>query len=374
MPESTPEDVLASWAEELGAGNTLGTSDESSTSEYSAKACSTDVPLLSAGRPAMACEFEVLLNRGQHPRAVDSAVEALDEVERLENLLSIYKPQSDLATVNRFAHCNPIPVSPDTMRMLQIGQAISKLTGGAFDLTAGKLSTIWGFSRRAGRMPDPAAVEEALKLVGEGHLRLSADDRSVASQVDGLEINPGGIGKGYALDRAGQLMRKASVGDFMLHGGQSSIIAAGDRQNRQTGGGWKVAVRHPLAPDVVLGTVRLRNQALGTSGSGKQFFHFNGRRYSHIIDPRSGYPAEGLLSATVICASGTVADALATALFVMGPLAAAEFLTRLPTSGPMAGVGGILVLPTKGGLGVRLQSFNLSDDAWQRSDSTPQAY
>lgn len=364
MPESKPEDILAGWAEELSVQNWPRSEAVADTRSTRA----SDIPLLSIGRPAMACEFEVLLNRGQHPRAVDTAVEALDEVERLENLLSVYKPQSDLATVNRFAHRNPIPVSPDTLRMLQIGQAISKLSFGAFDLTAGKLSAIWGFSRRAGKVPDRDSIAEALKLVGERLLIVDTDTRSVAAQVEGLEVNPGGIGKGYALDRAAQLMRNAGVADFMLHGGQSSIIAAGDRQNQQTGGGWKVAVRHPLAPHVVLGTLRLRNQALGTSGSGKQFFHFNGRRYSHIIDPRSGYPAEGLLSATVVCTSGTVADALATALFVLGPEESAELLTHTASDGPFAGVGCLLVLPTERGLGVRVQAFNLGNDVWQVSD------
>ncbi|GAB5406050.1 MAG: FAD:protein FMN transferase [Aureliella sp.] len=351
---------LAEWLDELRISGDAAPSEPSEPVNAQAN-IAADVPLLSASRAAMACEFEVLLNRGQHPGSVDRAVEALDEVQRLEGLLSIYRQQSDLSTVNRFAHRNPVPVQPDTMRMLQIGEAIGKLTGGAFDLTAGKLSSLWGFSRRAGKMPDADEIQKSLECVGLQMVDLLPTEGQVRMQREGIELNPGGIGKGYALDRAAEHLRNHGVGDFMIHGGQSSIVAFGDRQHSAVCGGWKVAVRHPLRPEITVGTLRLRDQALGTSGSGKQFFHFRGRRYSHIIDPRTGYPADGLLSATVVVPSGTVADALATALFVMGPEAALEFCRKTPW------LGAILLKNQIGSQKLQIEVVNLTAEAWEQA-------
>ncbi len=352
-PHHSLPQQLAEWLSELGINNEIPPQPESI--EHSAQ----DVPLLSISRAAMACEFEVLLNRGQHPGSVDRAVEALDEVQRLEGLLSVYKPQSDLSTANRFAHRNPIPVQPDTMRMLQVGAAIGQLTDGAFDVTAGKLSNLWGFSRRAGQMPDADSIQNALACVGQSLVELIPEANQIRFQREGIELNPGGIGKGFALDRAAQHLKISDVADFMIHGGQSSIVASGNRNHSETRGGWKVALRHPLRPEIVLGTLRLRDKALATSGSGKQFFHFKGRRYSHIIDPRTGYPADGLLSATVVVSSGTVADALATALFVMGPEGAREFC-RANTW-----LGAVLLRTETGSQKLQIEPINLTSDSWE---------
>lgn len=317
----------------------------------------TNAPLISVARPAMACEFEVLLNRGQYPASVERAMECLDRVEHLETLLSVYRTSSELSTVNRFASQRPIPVSPDTFEMLALAESLFELSGGAFDITAGALSDTWGFSRRNGRMPDKPAIAEAMAKVGTQHLKLDAG-RMVSLAKQGVKVNPGGIGKGFALDLAARKLRQGNIASFMMHGGLSSIVAFGDRMHVDTGGGWLVALKHPLRPEELLGTVRLRDQALGTSGSAKQFFHFGGRRYSHIIDPRSGWPAEGMLSATVVCRSGAMADALATALFVLGPQAAAEFCRRYDD------LSAILVYTPEKSSRIQVEAINLTDDAW----------
>ena len=305
----------------------------------------------------MACDFEVLLNRGQYSAGIESAASCLDEVTRLEQLLSVYKPSSDYSTANRFAARNPIALQPDSFELLELAVAIHRWTGGAFDITAGQLSEIWGFSRREGRKPEDDEIARALEVVGTDKLSLAPTPREVHFRVDGLKLNPGGIGKGFALDLAALELRQSGVHDFAMHGGQSSILAAGRRRHAAAGNGWRIALKHPLNPDVTLGNLDLIDLGLGTSGSGKQFFHFRGQRYSHIIDPRSGQPATGLLSTTVLHPSAAIADALATALFVMGPAEAVAFCEQHK-------ITALLILDRSGGGKAVVETINLPDGMW----------
>ncbi len=365
----TENSVLADWLTEvapaLPAGELESVKAEGGDHKPGAEANlnrvvpQEDLPLLSVSREAMACEFEVLLNRGQHEKATDVALEALDLVQELEAKLSVYRSQSDLSTVNRFAAQRPIPVSIETYRMLELGNAISVLTSGAFDMSAGRLSDIWGFSKRQGAMPTQTEIDDALTSVGHQHIELLQSAQQVSLRDTNTQLNPGGIGKGFALDRAAQRLREYRVENFLMHGGASSVVAGGSRAHHKTGGGWLVAVKHPFQPQNVLGTVRLRDEALGTSGSGKQFFHFRGKRYSHIIDPRTGRPAEGLCSATVIAPSAAVADALATALFVMGRQSASEFLDRHQD------IAAILTHQEKENAPIKIDTFNLAPEVWE---------
>ncbi|GIW97792.1 MAG: hypothetical protein KatS3mg111_1125 [Pirellulaceae bacterium] len=312
--------------------------------------------LLSVSRPLMACEFEVLQNQHQYRAGTEAAWEALQRIEQLENLFSVYRPHSELSVLNRFGAQRAVALSYDTRTLLQLAVDLWQITGGAFDITAGALSEAWGFSRRQGKMPSPQDIEQALENVGSQWLEIDAEQSTARFLKAGIQVNPGGIGKGYALDRARAVLLDRGIHDFMLHGGKSSVLAVGHRRHRRTGGGWLVSLNHPFREQEKIGVIRLRNQALGTSGSGKQFFHYQGKRYSHIIDPRTGWPASGLLSTTVICASGAIADALATALFVMGPLHAAEFLRAHQT------IGAIVIGGTPNQLHV--QTFNLEEGTW----------
>lgn len=314
--------------------------------------------LWSMARQAMACEFEVLLNQHQYRLGPDRAVAALDIVESIESLLSVYRPQSELSKLNQFGAQRSVLLSYDTCAVIRLAQAIHAWTAGAFDLTAGSLSEVWGFYRRQGRMPDENQIEKALQNVGTKWIDVDLASSTARLNRDGVKLNSGGIGKGYALDRAAQHLAAGGIGDFMLHGGLSSVIARGHRNHPRTGGGWLVALKHPWRWEETIGTIRLRDKALGTSGSGKQFFHFGGKRYSHIIDPRTGWPANCAMSATVICRSATIADALATAFFVMGVEAVQEFCDSHQD------ISAILVHqdPQSGKPGIT--TFNLTQDEW----------
>ena len=314
--------------------------------------------LLSVSREAMACEFEVLQNQHQYEQGTEAAVEALDLIQEVEGALSVYKPTSDFSRLNR-AESQPTVVGIEALEVLSLGKFLHQVTSGTFDITAGTLSEAWGFSRRKGKLPTSKEIEESSSKVGSQHLQIDEENSRISLAQPGLQINPGGIGKGYALDLASQRLVSANVFDFMIHGGLSSIAARGSHRNADEPG-WYVSLMHPLRPEQSLGRVRLMNKALATSGSGKQFFHFGGRRYSHIIDPRTGYPAEGTLSATVICTCAAIADALATAFFVMSLEEVGEFCKKRPY------ISAILVHQGSG-KGLCIETFNCGEEIWSAS-------
>tara|TARA_R110002049_G_scaffold2750_4_gene21877 strand:+ start:19115 stop:20092 length:978 start_codon:yes stop_codon:yes gene_type:complete len=265
---------------------------------------------------AMATEFVVMLAAASS-HTVDLTLQALELLDQIEADLSIYHAESEISLINRDAARQPVAVSGPTFALLQKALRWSKLTEGAFDITAGPLVQAWGFGKRRGQKPSPEVIQEALQRVGYQHLRLDPHDRTVRFDRPGMSINLGAIGKGDALDRlAGQLLEGGAT-DFLIHGGNSSVVAMGDHQPG-SGEGWAVGIAHPTKPSRRIAGIRLRDQALATSGSGKQFFHHQGQRYGHVIDPRNGQPVGDLLSLTVIGASAADSDACATGWFVAG--------------------------------------------------------
>ncbi len=279
---------------------------------------------LEIARDAMACRFEVLLNPGKPINGPEIAVTALDTITFLEQLLSVYIPTSELSLLNNRAFETPVHVSESTFEMLQLGLSVFEKTCGAFDMTAAKLSKTWGFYRRQGKMPSNLEIASALAEVGSNSILLSESNRTVRFEKP-LEVNPGGIGKGFALDCAAANLIRGGVSDFAFHGGKSSILCNGNQSPEGDETGWRIAVRHPEQSERILGSVTLYDQALGTSGPANQFFYFRGKRYGHIIDPRTGWPAEGILSVTVLHPSAGWADALATGLYVAGVDKAIEY-------------------------------------------------
>jgi FAD:protein FMN transferase len=313
--------------------------------------------LLSVSREAMACLFEIVLDAATYRDATEVAVAALDLVAALEDQLTIYRDTSEVAAINRRAAEEPVIVEEGLFQLLRRAVALSDATGGAFDITAGRLSKVWGFYRRQGQMPSKEDVAEALATVGCRHLQLDESAHSVRFLQPGLELNLGAIGKGYALDRAAEALVAGGIRDFLIHGGNSSVIARGGR----LASGWSVALRHPLKPDVRLAEFFLCDQALGTSGSGTQFFHYQGKRYGHVLDPRTGWPADQVLSATTIAPTAEQADALSTAFYVMGLSGARSYCEMHPD------VSALLVTSSATAGGIELHPLNLTEDHWRQS-------
>jgi thiamine biosynthesis lipoprotein len=317
--------------------------------------------LLQIGRFLMACQFEVLLNAGYPSHAGDAAMEALNRIEWLEQKLSVYLPDSELSQVNRLAYQGPQRLSSEVAELLQLGLRIHQETEGGFDITAAALSETWGFAQRQGRMPSPEQIAEALERVGTRFIDFQPEAATVRYLRPGLKINSGGIGKGYALDQAAGFFQRRGITDFLIHGGKSSVLAAGHRWDIDSQEGWRVAVNHPEQPRLQLGELTLFDTALGTSGPANQFFYYNGKRYGHIIDPRTGWPASGMLSITVLHPSATYADALATGLYVLGIDAAIAYCQKHPETAILA------ILPTARSGQVEIVTANLGRHRWKAS-------
>ena len=274
-------------------------------------------------RRAMACRFEITL-ASQDAAWVPAARAALNEIDRIEDQLSVFRESSVISDVNRRAApgrnpgCNNDAVQIDEALFGLLGQCgeLHRATGGAFDITSTPLSRCWGFLQREGRVPSRDAIEAARASVGFDAVDLDHARSTVQFRRSGIELNLGAIGKGYALDRVAVDMRGAGVTDALLSAGRSSLLAIGGRD-----AGWFVEVVSPRqsgGDDRPLARIWLRDAALGTSGAGEQFVIGDGTRYGHVIDPRTGWPASGVLSASVIASSAAVADALSTAFLVGG--------------------------------------------------------
>jgi len=283
--------------------------------------------LVQYARRAMACQFEIYFNGARYPEGPAAALAALDLVDQLENQLSVYRSESEISRLNRQAATLPIEVEPRLFDLLAQAIELHQETQGAFDITAGPLSDIWGFLRRADEMPTASAIEETLVCVGSEHVDLDPQRRTARFTRPGMQINLGSIGKGYALDRCAELLSAHGVNDYLLHGGNSSVLARGSR-TAQADEGWAVGLRNPHRPQRRLGEICLRDGALATSGSGTQFFMHEGRRYGHLLDPRTGWPAQGVLSATALAPTAALADALSTAFYVLGPAGTTEYCAR----------------------------------------------
>lgn len=295
---------------------------------------------------AMATEFGVLLNPGVTGQAL-RASEALDLVGVIEQQLTVYRDSSDVSRLNAKAFDFPQVVDQNLLALLQQCDELSQMTEGAFDAATQAQIVLWQRCRTEDRLPGDDEIAAALQQSGMSHVRLDPSNRTVAFDRPGVGLNFGAIGKGYALDRCAELLDDArfaaSVTSFCLYGGHSSILARGDHNGSR---GWPVGIGNPLFTSRRLGTIRLVDRALGTSGSNIQFYRHGGKRYGHILDPRTARPAGELLSATVLAPTAAMADALSTAFFVLGVEKARAICDNQPLIGalliPPPGRGGRL--------------------------------
>lgn len=288
-----------------------------------------DAALLRLGRRAMATTFEVLFPLAGNPEAAERA---LDLIDRVEDQLTVYRDHSELSQLNRAAGLQPTSVTDDLFDLLYLCKQLWEATGGAFDVSVGALIKAWGFYRRQGRVPSEEERAQVRQRIGMNHVRFDDESKTVAFDVPGLEVNLGSIGKGYALDRVVTLLwRDWDVRHALVHGGHSSVFAVGSEPGSSRG--WRVSLADPRSPGKKLGTLRLHNRGLGTSSAAFQFLEHEGRRLGHLLDPRTCWPAEGMLSASVTAPSASVADALATAFFIVGADSARAYCEQHPEIG-----------------------------------------
>jgi thiamine biosynthesis lipoprotein len=257
----------------------------------------------------MACRFEITLS-DEHAARVPAALAALAEADRLEAALTIFRPTSEVMRLNAAAHAADAIVSDELFALLDRCRALHAETGGAFDVTSLPLSRAWGFLARRPARPSDDVLAEARRAVGMERVALDPGRRAVRFLGPGMAVNFGSIGKGYAVQRIAGALTALGAGDALVSAGGSSIAAVGSRR-------WPVDVVARAAGRTIA-RVGLRRAALGTSGAGEQFVDVDGVCRAHVIDPRTGWPVAGVLSASVVTDDAADADALATACFVGG--------------------------------------------------------
>lgn len=241
--------------------------------------------------------------------AVEAGYARLEDVNRL---MSDYIAESEIGELNRRPAGEPLPLSPETLHCLQQAMEVSHLSGGAFDVTCRPLVTLWKASGREGRLPSEQDLANTRGLVGPDKITLDAEAGTAARTAEGVQVDLGGIAKGYALDLAAKAMRNAGATSVLVDVGGDVLAIA----TNAAGKPWRVGIKHPFH-EGIYSVLELSDRAVATSGVQQRFYEIDGKRYSHIVDPRTGWPAEQAPSVTVIAADGLTADAWATVFSVL---------------------------------------------------------
>lgn len=312
--------------------------------------------MISVACEAMRSRFEIVLadaNRDAHDLRA-AGEEALSEIRETERLLSAYRRDSDLWAINQNAEKNAVVVDARVLAFLQRARELSRQTSGAFDPTVGPLLRVWDVTgdAQSASAPTKEEIEDARQRVGvEQVLELNADAQTARLIVSGARLDPGAMGKGWGLEQAADVLRESGIRSALLHGGTSSVIAIGTPPDDERG--WRVALAAPDAPGNPLAHIYLRDNALGVSAPGGKVIQRGGRTWGHVIDPRSGYPVRSARLAATVTPNAADADALSTALLVLGE----PGIARLSAAFPQAGF--LLVLDVPGSKTPRLVAQNM---------------
>ena len=262
----------------------------------------------------MGSDFEITIvekNESQANYLLDLAIE---EISRIEKLISSWNKSSQTSQINLNAGIRPIKVDKELFDLISRSLKVSGLSQGAFDISYASLDKVWYFDKEMLKVPSKEEIKKSVSKVGFGNIILDKKKQTVFLKKKGMKIGFGAIGKGYAADMAKFLLLKNNV--------KSGIInASGDLTawgGKPSGEDWMVAIVNPLDKDKIFSWLPIKNKAVVTSGNYERFINFNGKMYSHIIDPRTGYPSEGVLSVTIFAEQAELADALATSVYVLG--------------------------------------------------------
>lgn len=290
--------------------------------------------LVERARPAMGSELRLTAWTADEGAALAAFDAVFAEFERLDALMSVWRPGSDVLRLNAAAGDRPVALQPDVIDVLTIARQVSEWTDGTFAVTFGALADLWRFDHdQDNTIPDPAVVRQRLPLADYRGLEIDARAGTAFLRRKGMRVHLGGIGKGYAVDRAVALFRSRGVKDFMIQAG-GDLYVAGLKDGRP----WRLGIRDPRGPaDRSFAQLDLSDGTFSTSGDYERFFMKDGRRYHHIIDPDTGEPAHGCRSVTIVARTATLADALDTGIFILGPEKGMALIERLN------GVEGVIV-------------------------------
>lgn len=259
----------------------------------------------------------------QANKYIDTAVA---EISRIEKLISSWDANSQTSEINRYAGIKPVKVDKELFDLIERAIGISKLTDGAFDISYASMDRIWKFDGSMTKMPSKEEITASVEKVGYQNIILDKKNSTVSLKLEGMKIGFGAIGKGYAADKAKTLLISKGVNSGIINA-SGDMNTWGKQPNNED---WKVAITNPMNKNKVFALLPITNGAVVTSGNYEKYVNFNGKRYTHIIDPRTGYPSTGIISVTVFAPKAELADALATSVFVMGKEAGLDRINQLP--------------------------------------------
>ncbi len=278
-------------------------------------------------RISMACAYSIVAYGEDESKLATAVTAAFDEVDRIDRLMSHYKPESPLSQLNRKASLEAVKAEPELFDFIAECLRYSRESDGAFDVTVGPLLKTWGFFRGEGRMPKPEEMAEARSKVGWQHVILDDRQKTIRFDRAGVELDLGGIAKGYAVDKAVEVLKQNGISRALVSACGSTIYGLGAPPGETA---WEIKLRDPIHSQKTAMTVRLNNRSLSVSGSYEKFFDLGGKRYSHIFDPRTGWPVQGVLSVAVLTDTGTAGDALDNVFYVLGVEKSRSQLKKLP--------------------------------------------
>lgn len=275
---------------------------------------------------SMGSSLKVSIWTTDERKAIAAADRVSREFDRLESLLSVWKPGSDVLRINDAAGLTPVAVHRDTLAVLDAARHASELTGGKFDITFGALAEIWKFDHdQDNTVPDAAAITARLPLVDYRAVHVDAAQGTAFISRPGVRVHLGGIGKGYAVDRAVEQLRAEGFHDFLIQAG-GDLYAAGTNN----GTPWTLGIADPRGTHTAFAAVPIRDATFSTSGDYERFFMKDGIRYHHLIDPDRGEPARLCRSVTIVARRALIADVLSTGIFIMGPEAGMALVETMP--------------------------------------------
>jgi len=275
--------------------------------------------------------------------AIEKAFCAIQEIEHKCG----YKPDSEVSRVNRSSGERPAKVSQELIEVLEIAMKVSEVTRGAFDVTIGALIDLWKFKKERKRVPSGEEIKKTLPLVDYRNIVLDKKSSTVFLRIKGMKLDLGGIAKGYAVEKAIEVLKRSGISRALVNlGGDLKVIGA-----RENGNSWKIGLQHPQFPEKLLTVLEYKDKAIVTSGSYVQFFEKSGKRYHHILNPCTGFPTENnCISVTIIAENAAFADGLATGVFVLGEEEGMRVINSLD------GVEGIIITGTNGEMKISLSS------------------
>ena len=283
-----------------------------------------DAPFFRQSRILMGTSVEITVSQVAREKAEKAMEAAFQEVERINRLMSHYRQDSEVSQISRHAGEKAIRVSPETLEVIERALYFSRLSGGAFDITIGPVFWLWNF--REGKIPDGEKLRGNLKKVDYRRIRVDRSRSNVYLNDPRMELDLGAIAKGYAVDRAGEVLRKRGVENFLVNAGGD--LRVGGRKEKEIP--WTIGIQHPRLPSDFIAKIQSKNAGIATSGDYEKYFLKDGERYHHILVPSTGLPARECQSVTILAPTAMDADALATTIFVLGPKKGFALIEEMP--------------------------------------------